>query len=196
MYLLQRRARFSPSLEREHNLISMRQLSRSILGLVPELLKSPDIHIRRLTYWILGILVYQDSTGKAISTYNRLASSLRVLYMSGGGQVAYKTSQMALVIARHVENHKNDSKSLFQISFLTQCVNYRHPGSRPRGSSLRQAPPNIARETRSIGRETRRGHFSKRKIIRGWLSTALERIEIWREDESSVPLELRNTMCQ
>ncbi|KAJ6490996.1 hypothetical protein C8R45DRAFT_928821 [Mycena sanguinolenta] len=51
-------------------------ITESIMGLVPQLLESPDIHIQRLTYWVLGILAYQDRTGKAVSTYTRATSSL------------------------------------------------------------------------------------------------------------------------
>ncbi|KAJ6490958.1 hypothetical protein C8R45DRAFT_928789 [Mycena sanguinolenta] len=53
-------------------------ITESVMGLVPELLESPDIHIQRLTYWVLGILAYQDRTGKAVSTYTRATSSLRL----------------------------------------------------------------------------------------------------------------------
>ncbi|KAJ6491198.1 hypothetical protein C8R45DRAFT_1073744 [Mycena sanguinolenta] len=67
-------------------------ITDSIMDLVPELLESPDIHIQRLTYWVLGILAYQDRTGKDISAYTRLASSLNwnerksAIQRSGGPQ--------------------------------------------------------------------------------------------------------------
>ncbi|KAF7378442.1 hypothetical protein MSAN_00271100 [Mycena sanguinolenta] len=150
-------------------------ITESIMGLVPELLESPDIHIQRLTYWVLGMLVYQDLTGKAVSTYTRLASSFKnqeaeiimrtmlalrcfarvrdgagcvmdgemedVLKEFAGAVclvfhtcqtkfesivVVYQVSELAVAIARHVENHDDDMGSLFQISLLAGLLQTLH----------------------------------------------------------------------